>query len=63
MGEVLNLRQARKRKARAERDREAQENRVRHGLPGHEKRRQRSQRGLDETRLDGNRRDEPAADA
>lgn len=38
MAEIVNLRNARKRKARQERQRVAEENRIRHGLPGHERR-------------------------
>ncbi|WP_026869204.1 DUF4169 family protein [Inquilinus limosus] len=39
MGEVINLRQARKAKARAGKEAKAQENRVRFGRTGAEKRR------------------------
>jgi hypothetical protein len=39
MGEVINLRQARKAKARAEKEAQAQENRARFGRTGGQKRR------------------------
>lgn len=38
MAEIVNLRNARKRKARQERQRVAEENRIRHGLAGHQRR-------------------------
>lgn len=38
MAEIVNLRIARKRKARQERRRVAEENRIRHGVAGHERR-------------------------
>ena len=44
MGEVVNLRTARKRRLRDERDAAAAENRVRHGRTGPEKRADRAER-------------------
>lgn len=38
MAEIVNLRNARKRKARQERQRVVEENRIRHGLTGHQRR-------------------------
>ena len=59
MGEVVNLRMARKRKAHADKEQAATENRIRHG-------RSKAERALDEARLsretsflEGHRRDGP----
>lgn len=59
MGEVVNLRLFRKRTARAEKDRIAAENRVRHGRskPAREAAEAERQRGA--AVLDGHRRDGP----
>jgi len=59
MAEIVNLRRARKAKARAEKAELAAENRVRHGRSGTEKRRDRSQRETDSRALDGKRIDQP----
>ncbi len=56
MGEILNLRMARKRKARAEREAEAAKNRVAHGLNRAEKQLAESRRALQIARLDAHRR-------
>ena len=56
--EILNLRLARKRKERAERERVADENRARFGRSKAEAKRETAQRALDEARLGGHRRDD-----
>lgn len=57
MAEIVNLRQARKRKRRDERERDAAANRLLHGQTGGEKAKLRLSRALDEKRLEGHRRD------
>ena len=66
MGDVTNLRQARKRKRRTERESEAAGNRVIHGRPADDRLMQKSIRVREESRLEGHRRvrsDEPKFDA
>jgi hypothetical protein len=53
--EIVNLRQARKRKARAEKETAAEANRLRHGLPKPEKRRLKAEGDLAARRLEGHR--------
>ena len=55
-GEVVNLRLARKRKARTAASDAAAQNRVRHGLTKAERERQKAQAQLDASRLDGHER-------
>ncbi|WP_395672989.1 DUF4169 family protein [Inquilinus sp.] len=68
MGDVINLRQARKAKARADKETQAQENRIRFGRTGAEKRRDadagdRGARTHDGHRIDGkNNQDEQDPD-
>lgn len=62
MADIINLRQARKNKARADKDRQAAENRAKHGRTKGEKQREaadtaRVQRTLDQSKL---RRDDDA---
>ncbi len=57
MADIVNLRQARKRRARADKDRQAAENRTRHGRTAGEKERdadaeQRARRLLDGHRIE-----------
>lgn len=57
MAEIVNLRRVKKQRAREQAAAEAAENRVRHGLPGVEKRRQKldgavRKRLLDQAKLD-----------
>lgn len=59
MGEVVNLRMARKQKARAERERTASENRALHGRTKGEREAERLQADQASRRLDGHRRVEP----
>ena len=58
MVEIVNLRQARKRRERAERQRTGDENRARFGRSRAEAHREAAQRALDEARLGGHRRDD-----
>lgn len=57
MAEIVNLRQARKRKARAEQEAQAAENRVRFGRCQAEKRASRAARDKAARELDGKKRD------
>ena len=59
--EIVNLRQARKHKARAEKERAAAENRERFGRPGAERRLEAATKGLEIRKLDGLRRKTPGA--
>ena len=59
MGEVVNLRIARKRKARQDREAAADQNRITHGLTRAERDLAQKTRKLDATRLDRHRRDTP----
>ena len=58
MAEIVNLRQARKRKARAEKEAQAAENRVAFGRPKAERSLGKAQRDIDLRRLEGHRRNE-----
>ena len=58
MAELINLRQVRKRKARAEKDAAAEANRRKHGRSGAEIRATEAERGRDRARLDGHKRAE-----
>ncbi len=62
MGEVVNLRLARKRKARAEHDAAAAASRALHGRSKAEKAAQKSSRERDKTLLDGHRLGKPDPD-
>jgi hypothetical protein len=55
MGEIVNLRRARKRQANEAAEREAAANRVVHGLPADERRRLKAERDAQAKRLDGHR--------
>jgi hypothetical protein len=65
MGEIINLRQARKTRARAERLRKAGENRAKFGRPRHEREQAKSAMELEQRRLEGAKRsrDEDKRDA
>lgn len=58
MAEIVNLRQARKRKARAERENQAAENRAKFGKTMAEKLKDKAIKALDDRRLEGHKRDE-----
>ncbi|WP_417669879.1 DUF4169 family protein [Roseibium sp.] len=55
-GEIINLRQARKRKARSEREKTAEDNRIRFGRTKAEKQLTQKTEDLAERRLDAHRR-------
>jgi hypothetical protein len=61
MGDIVNLRQQRKRKARAQKEQAAAENRVRFGVTKAERERNAATKAKDERSLDGLKRD-PAHD-
>ena len=61
-GDIINLRTARKRKARAEREVEAAQNRVVFGQTKAEKQTRKANQELEQRRLDQTRRDERADD-
>jgi hypothetical protein len=61
MAEIINLRQARKRKERGDKARAADENRVKHGRSAKEAKHARLEKALDARRLEGHRR-APAED-
>jgi Domain of unknown function (DUF4169) len=62
MAEIVNLRQARKRKARADKERAAEENRALHGRSKAEKLRDAEAARKSRDFLEGHRRDRPAGD-
>lgn len=57
MGEIVNLRSVRKRQAAKKAEAEAQANRLAFGTSKNEKNRASAQRSLEETCLDGHRRE------
>jgi hypothetical protein len=59
MADIVNLRQARKKKRRDDAEREAAANRLLHGRTSGEKSKTRLGRMLEEKRLDAHRRDAP----
>jgi hypothetical protein len=58
MGDIINLNRYRKDKQAAERERRANEKRVRFGLPKSERSKNAHSRALEARRLDGKRREE-----
>jgi predicted nucleic acid-binding protein len=62
MAEIVNLRQARKRKARANKERAAEENRILHGRSKSEKARDAEVARKSRNFLEGHRRERPAGD-
>ena len=62
MGDVINLNRYRKQKQQAERERRANEKRVRFGIPKTERVKNSADRALETRRLDGARRDERKAE-
>lgn len=58
MGDIVNLRTARKRKARADDERRAEENRARHGVTGAERRRRQAEAEKLVRHLDQHRRED-----
>lgn len=59
MAEIVNLRTARKRKARADKETEAAGNRARFGRTKAERERETAEKALAGKRLDAHKRDEP----
>jgi Domain of unknown function (DUF4169) len=59
MAEIVNLRQHRKRKARASGEAVAAENRLRFGMTRAEREREAAVQAQDERKLDGHRRETP----
>jgi hypothetical protein len=59
MAEIVNLRTARKRKARADKEQHAAENRVRFGKPKGEKRLESARAALERARHDAGRIEKP----
>ncbi len=55
--DIVNLRRARKNKARRSREAEAAANRAAHGAPKAAREQSQAQRNLEASRLDGHRRD------
>ena len=62
MGTVINLNRYRKDKKAAERERRANEKRVRFGIPKTDRNKSAAERALDARRLDGLRRDDRGAE-
>jgi hypothetical protein len=62
MGSVINLNRYRKEKQAAERERRANEKRVRFGSPKNERNKSAAERALETRRLDGMRREDRAAE-
>ncbi len=60
--EIVNLRQARKRKARGEKERVAQENRAKFGRPRHERDRSSAEGDRQQRQLDGLKREPSSTD-
>ena len=62
MGDVINLNRYRKQKQQAERERRANEKRMRFGIPKSERTKNSAERLLEARRLEGVRRDECSAE-
>ena len=58
MAEIINLRKARKKKARAEKEAEAAENRAKFGQPKEERSQSETAKDLLDRKLDAHRRDD-----
>ena len=61
MADIVNLRSVRKRKAREEKARQADENRALHGTTKAQKLAQRTERDREAAALDGHRRERPSS--
>ena len=59
MADIINLRSARKQKARADKDAQAQQNRVLFGRTKAEKLKQAAEKAQAERHIDGHRKDDP----
>jgi hypothetical protein len=62
MGSVINLNRYKKQKQAAERERRANEKRVRFGIPKTDRNKHAAERALETRRLDGMRRDDRASE-
>jgi hypothetical protein len=62
MGDVINLNRYRKQKQQAERERRANEKRMRFGIPKSERAKTSAERNLEARHLDGARRDDRGPD-
>ena len=62
MGSIINLNRYRKERQAAERERRANEKRVRFGIPKSERNKSAAERTLEARRLDGFRRDDRASE-
>lgn len=62
MADVINLRQARKQKARSEKEQQAAENRAQYGRTKHEKAVTRALKAQVDKALDGGKREKPVSD-
>jgi len=62
MGSVINLNRYRKAKQAVQRERRANEKRVRFGIPKNERNKSASEQALETRRLDGMRREDRAAE-
>jgi Domain of unknown function (DUF4169) len=62
MGSVINLNRYKKQKQAAERERRANEKRVRFGIPKNDRNKNAAERALETRRLDGMRRDDRASE-
>jgi hypothetical protein len=62
MGSVINLNRYRKAKQAAERERRANEKRMRFGIPKNDRSKSTAERALEARRLDGLRRDDRGAE-
>jgi hypothetical protein len=63
MAEIINLRKARKKKARAEKEAEAAENRAKFGRPKEERSQSEAAKDLLDRKLDAHRRDDDDPEA
>lgn len=57
MGEIVNLNKVRKKKIREQRSAKAEENRIRFGRSGEERRKERGEKRLADEKLEGHRMD------
>jgi Domain of unknown function (DUF4169) len=63
MADIINLRKARKAKARADKETKADENRARFGRPSQEQMSTEATRGMQDRKLDAHRRDGAGEDS
>lgn len=63
MADIVNLRQARKQKARATKEKTAEENRIAHGMPKSLREATRAETSRQAARLEAHRRERPEGDS